>query len=328
MQPVRLSAKFLNWLDFAMKIKALFATYLRQQKQLKMPDMVFQDVSYCKVHSEEKVGAVPVSSALPVKLQSVKEPSIKPVKPAITQSAVPAQTSTDSKSRLASLRKIDRAEIAPRERKPAAAKLQETVGVELTFEQKREAMKKLFFDGCSLCHLSQSRSRMVFGSGNVDAPVCVIGEAPGEEEDQQGLPFVGAAGQLLTQMLAAVQLDRAKDTFITNVLKCRPPSNRNPESAEIVTCTPLLKKQIEIIQPKAILLLGRIAAHAVLGNADSISKLRSQVFTYNTIPCRVIYHPAALLHNPSYKRPAWEDLKKFKELLDSLGVYGSLQQQK
>jgi DNA polymerase len=308
-----------------MNIRALFATYLQQQKTLKMPDMVFKDVSVCKILSGKEKKLLPDRAAA-IKPEPVKEPVVRSTKPISPQPTAvnPSLSPSDSKNRLASLRKVDRSEIVSQVKKASSASESDLSGKELTFEQKREAMKKLFFDGCSLCHLSQSRKKIVFGSGNVDAPICIIGEAPGEEEDMQGLPFVGAAGQLLTQMLTAVQIDRTKDTFITNVLKCRPPSNRNPESAEIVTCLPLLKKQIEIIRPKAILLLGRIAAHALLGNADSISKMRSQVFEYNSTPCMVIYHPAALLRNPAYKRPAWEDLKKFRELLDSLGVYGSL----
>ena len=148
----------------------------------------------------------------------------------------------------------------------------------------------------------------------------VIGEAPGAEEDEQGLPFVGAAGQLLTNMLAAINLNRNKDIFITNVLKCRPPANRSPESAEIQLCTPLLCRQIEIIKPRAILLLGRIAAHAVLGISESIAKLRSKVHDYNGIPAMVIYHPAALLRNAQYKRPAG-DLRNFS-IIGKSRVYG------
>jgi hypothetical protein len=163
---------------------------------------------------------------------------------------------------------------------PAAA-----AGAPLSFEQKREALKKLFFDGCSLCHLSKSRTKMVFGSGNVDAPVCIIGEAPGEEEDLQGLPFVGAAGQLLTQMLAAVQLDRAKDTFITNVLKCRPPGNRNPESAEIQTCVPLLKKTDRDHTAKSNNFYWKnCGAYHSRQCRQYQAPCGSQVFRYNTIP--------------------------------------------
>lgn len=191
-----------------------------------------------------------------------------------------------------------------------------------TVKSRREALKDLYSSGCSLCHLAATRNKWVFGAGNAEASVMVIGEAPGVEEDAQGLPFVGAAGQLLTNMLAAIKLDRNKDLFITNVLKCRPPGNRNPESAEIQLCTPLLTRQIDIIKPRAILLLGRIAAHAVLGISESIAILRSKVHDYRGIPAMVIYHPAALLRNAQYKRPAWEDLQKFQALLENLGIYG------
>ncbi|HEX2955445.1 MAG TPA: uracil-DNA glycosylase [Chitinispirillaceae bacterium] len=317
-----------------MNIKTLFATYLRQQKLLKMPALVFDDPSLCRQVLTKSSAATPaVKQIVPQSGTPVTQNAQKLVRPQQqTQSPTtipqsPVAVAGDSKNRLSTLRKIDRREIAPRVRKTAApaAVVAAVPAVKLTFEQKREAMKKLFFGGCSQCHLSQTRKKIVFGSGNVDAPVLIIGEAPGEEEDNQGLPFVGDAGQLLTQMLAAVQIDRAKDAFITNVLKCHPISGESPDNADIATCLPILKKQIDIIQPKAILLLGRIAAHAVLGTSESISNMRSRVFKYNIIPCMAIYHPAALLKNASYKRPAWEDLKKFKELLDSLGVYGSLQ---
>jgi DNA polymerase len=189
---------------------------------------------------------------------------------------------------------------------------------------KREALKVLYRNGCTQCHLAQTRKNFIFGAGNAEAPVMVIGEAPGRDEDEQGLPFVGAAGQLLTSMLAAIKLDRNNDVFITNILKCRPPGNRNPESTEIITCLPLLRKQIEIIAPAALLLLGRIAAHTLLDINDSIVKMRGKVFSYQGISTMVIYHPAALLRNAHYKRPAWEDLQQFQQLLASSGIYGSL----
>ena len=149
----------------------------------------------------------------------------------------------------------------------------------------------------------------------------VIGEAPGEEEDLQGQPFVGAAGALLTKMLAAIDIDRKKHVFITNVLKSRPPQNRNPEPSEILACSPILSRQIDIIAPKVILLLGRIAAHAILQSSDSISKLRARVHEYRGISVFVTYHPAALLRNDEYRRPAWEDLQKLQMTLKEIGVY-------
>jgi DNA polymerase len=321
-----------------MNLKTLFTTYLRQQKSLKMPALVFDDPSLCKqILTKDTITASPAKKIVSQSGTSSTPPPVTKLEKSLSQSTPAANTpklpvspvsiTGDSKGKLSSLRKIDRSEIAPRVRKTTTPVVEAATApvVKLTFEQKREAMKKLFFDGCSQCHLSQTRNKIVFGSGNVNAPILIIGEAPGEEEDAQGLPFVGAAGQLLTQMLVAVQIDRAKDAFITNVLKCRPPSDENPDKSDIASCSPLLKKQIDIIQPRAILLLGKTAAHAVLGIAETIANMRSKVFHYNTIPCMVIYHPSALLKNASYKRPAWEDLKKFKELLDSLGVYGSLQ---
>ncbi|MBD3344528.1 MAG: uracil-DNA glycosylase [Chitinivibrionales bacterium] len=189
--------------------------------------------------------------------------------------------------------------------------------------RKREKLKELYYEfkECHHCSLGTTRKNFIFGAGNVLAPLMIIGEAPGAEEDQKGLPFVGKAGQLLTKMLKAIDLNRKNHIFITNVLKCRPPANRNPESTEITLCLPLLKRQIEIIKPEALLLLGRIAAHALLGKSESIGALRTMTNTYNEIPVVVTYHPAALLRNETYKRPAWEDLQKLRDILMQRGVY-------
>jgi len=168
---------------------------------------------------------------------------------------------------------------------------------------------------CVKCPLGSSRTNYVFGAGNAEAPLLIIGEAPGADEDQQGLPFVGAAGQLLTKMLAAIHLDRTRDVFITNVLKCRPPQNRTPELAETTLCAGILERQIEIIAPRMILLLGRIAAQAVLNKNEGIGVLRTGMHDYKGIPVVVTYHPAALLRNADYKRPAWEDLQKIEAIL-------------
>ncbi len=174
---------------------------------------------------------------------------------------------------------------------------------------------------CQNCPLGKTRRKFVFGAGNAEADIMVIGEAPGADEDQQGIPFVGRAGQLLTKMLAAIGLSREDDVFITNILKCRPPQNRNPESSEILTCLPILNRQIEIIGPKALLLLGRISAHTLLNSTASISALRGNVHSYKNVPAMVTYHPAALLRQEQYKRLAWEDLQKFQALLRELNIY-------
>ncbi|MGD9202725.1 MAG: uracil-DNA glycosylase [Chitinispirillia bacterium] len=186
------------------------------------------------------------------------------------------------------------------------------------YQKKREALVELYYScrNCTKCSLSFIRTNMVFGSGNANAELMIIGEAPGFEEDKQGKPFVGKAGELLTKMVGAINIDREKDAFITNILKCRPPENRNPNQQEEVACMPVLKMQIEIIQPKVILVLGKIAANALLNISESIGKIRVECHNYNNIPVVVTYHPAALLRNKRYKRPAWEDLQKLKKKLN------------
>jgi len=143
-----------------------------------------------------------------------------------------------------------------------------------------------------------------------------VGEAPGATEDETGRPFVGAAGQLLTKILAAIEL-RREDVYICNVLKHRPPGNRNPRPEEVTACSPYLIRQIELIRPKVILALGTFAAQTLLDTKLSIGKLRNQIHRYYGVPLIVTYHPAALLRNPSWKRPAWEDVKLARRILDN-----------
>jgi uracil-DNA glycosylase family 4 len=162
---------------------------------------------------------------------------------------------------------------------------------------------------CTRCDLHQSRTQAVCGGGNLAADILVIGEAPGADEDRQGEPFVGPAGQLLTQMLRAIGLDR-ETVFIANTLKCRPPENRDPAAAEVESCLPFLQRQIQLVQPKLILVVGRIAAHNLLNVDAPIGKLRGQVHHYGEqhIPVVVTYHPAYLLRSPAQKRESWADL--------------------
>jgi DNA polymerase len=189
----------------------------------------------------------------------------------------------------------------------------------------REKLKALYIEtrACNRCGLSASRQTYVFGAGNANAPLMVVGEAPGAEEDRQGLPFVGAAGQLLTKMLAAIHLDRSRDVFITNVLKCRPPQNRDPDSGEAKACMEILRAQIEIMGPRAILALGRVAAGAILDTNKGVGELRGAPHEFRGVPVVVTYHPAALLRNEQLKRPAWDDLKKLEHLLQSLNAYAA-----
>lgn len=163
--------------------------------------------------------------------------------------------------------------------------------------------------GCQRCELCESRTQAVFGVGDRRARLMIVGEAPGAEEDRQGEPFVGRAGRLLNAMLRAVGLDR-QQVFIANILKCRPPRNRDPQPAEVAQCMPYLMRQIELISPALILCVGRIAAQNLLATDTPIGRLRGSLHRLETgVPVIVTYHPAYLLRSPGEKRKAWEDLK-------------------
>jgi uracil-DNA glycosylase family 4 len=168
---------------------------------------------------------------------------------------------------------------------------------------------------CRRCPLFSTATQGVPGEGPAAAGVMVVGEAPGANEDATGRPFVGPAGQLLTKILAAVNL-RREDVFICNVMKHRPPGNRNPTPDEVAACSPYLTRQIELIRPKVILALGTFAAQTLLATKLSIGKLRGQVHRYHGVPLIVTYHPAALLRNPGWKRPTWEDVQLARRVLD------------
>ena len=179
----------------------------------------------------------------------------------------------------------------------------EKVKGEMTLEELQE---KVF--ACEQCQLSRTRTNVVFGEGSPRARLMFIGEAPGGEEDKQGRPFVGRAGQLLTKIIESIGLER-KDVFIGNILKCRPPDNRNPLPGEIVKCTPHLLKQIEFIKPEVICALGKFAAQTLLSSETSISRLRGKFYDYHGIKLIPTYHPAYLLRNSSGKKDVWEDMK-------------------
>jgi uracil-DNA glycosylase family 4 len=168
---------------------------------------------------------------------------------------------------------------------------------------------------CVKCPLGYTRNKFVFGVGDPHADVVLIGEAPGAEEDAQGEPFVGRAGQLLNKILEAVGM-RREEVYICNIIKCRPPENREPLPSEMETCVPYLWKQLDLIKPKIILCLGRVAAQVLLKTNDGLNKLRGKVFDYQGSKVLITYHPAALLRNPGWKRPTWEDMQFFKKILD------------
>ncbi len=170
---------------------------------------------------------------------------------------------------------------------------------------------------CAACDLHQSRQHVVFGAGSPRADLVIVGEAPGHDEDLQGMPFVGRSGQLLTKILAAIGLDR-QDVFICNILKCRPPNNRDPLPTEVLACEPHLQRQLSIIRPRLICCLGRVAAQTLLRKQTSLGKMRGGVHFYGEIPVLVTYHPAYLLRNPAAKRDTWQDIRQLRALLDVL----------
>lgn len=167
---------------------------------------------------------------------------------------------------------------------------------------------------CTECGLHEGRTKTVFGTGDPQAKVIFIGEGPGRDEDQQGKPFVGRSGQLLTKMLAAIDLAR-DDVYIANIVKCRPPNNRDPQETEVRCCEKYLEQQIDVIKPQLICALGRVSAHWLLQTKDSLASLRQSDNEYRGIPVLVTYHPAALLRNPNFKKNAWEDLKRLRSLI-------------
>ncbi len=167
---------------------------------------------------------------------------------------------------------------------------------------------------CSRCKLSRDRTTLVFGVGSSDADLVFVGEAPGRDEDLQGVPFVGRAGQLLTKIIGSIGLTR-DEVYIANVIKCRPPNNRNPERDEVQTCEPFLFRQLDVIRPKVVVALGAFAVRTLLDSDQAISRLRGQVYDFRGAKLVPTYHPAFLLRSPDRKRDVWDDMKKVRTLL-------------
>jgi uracil-DNA glycosylase len=170
--------------------------------------------------------------------------------------------------------------------------------------------------GCPRCRLAETRQHVVFGEGDPAADVVVVGEAPGADEDRTGRPFVGAAGRLLNLLLASVGFSRER-VYICNVLKCRPPANRDPEPDEVEACSPYLLRQVELVRPRVILACGTFAAQTLLRSTESIGRLRGGVHEFRGIPLVPTYHPAALLRNTAWIRATWEDLQRLRQVLET-----------
>ena len=174
---------------------------------------------------------------------------------------------------------------------------------------------KASIENCEKCNLSLTRNKFVFGSGDPNADLLLIGEGPGKDEDLVGEPFVGKSGKLLDKILKAIGYARYENVFISNIVKCRPPENRNPLSSEIEKCTPYLNSQINIIKPKLIVALGKVAGQTLLKNDLMIKEMREITYNYNAIPLVVTYHPAALLRNPSLKKDVWKDFQFIRDFM-------------
>jgi DNA polymerase len=171
---------------------------------------------------------------------------------------------------------------------------------------------------CRGCGLAETRTNVVFSDGNPLARLMVVGEAPGAQEDKTGLAFVGPAGKYLDLLLASIDLSREVTAYICNVLKCRPPGNRNPLPVEIEACTPYLKRQIELIAPEAILAVGTFSAQFLTGKNQPLGRLRGEVYSYQGVPLVVTYHPAALLRNPGWVQSTWDDLQLLRQVMDGV----------
>jgi len=207
----------------------------------------------------------------------------------------------------------------PQPSEPVAPKAPSEPVVQL-FNSPAEALAALRTEigpACTRCKLhTLGRTQVVFGVGNPQADLMFVGEAPGADEDIQGEPFVGRAGQLLTKIIEAIGM-RREDVYIANVIKCRPPGNRNPEPDEVEQCEPFLFRQVDTIKPKVIVALGKFAAQCLLRTTEPITRIRGKEFTYRDAILMPTYHPAYLLRNPSAKRDVWEDMKRVRELLST-----------
>ena len=253
------------------------------------------DVPWVVTHEDSTAAAAPAKS------------SATPPTPIPTAQTTPASRPSPSSS-------PPRQKVVSVPTQPTAASLQD-----VNFEALDLAQLASAVHGCQRCGLCQGRQHAVPGTGVEKPTILIVGEAPGEQEDAQGLPFVGRSGELLDNMLKAIGHDRHATVYITNVVKCRPPANRNPRDEEIAACAPFLSRQIELLAPKAVLAMGRFAAHALLATDASLQQLRQTTHEIQSagrsLPVVVTYHPAYLLRRPVDKRLAWEDLKRLRALI-------------
>ena len=284
-------------------LAAEVARFLRQRAELQGGELVLDGVDRAEALSMARAGrSVAGDSGPDAPGRTVEEPASGTLR------------STDSPDPETSLASFLKAEVEARSRSDAEPEVdQGATDPELPDDY--DALRELAL-GCTRCRLSETRNQVVFADGSPDARLMVVGEAPGANEDASGLPFVGQAGRFLDLLLACVGLSREESVYIANVLKCRPPGNRDPQADEIECCSPFLRKQIELVQPEVILAVGTFAGKLLTGTSSTLGRLRGEVYSYEGVPLLVTYHPAALLRNGRWTRPVWDDLQLLRSVLD------------
>ncbi len=296
----------------------LLRSYLRQRQELGEEELVLDRLSAADLQA--LLSARPAAPSLlrpPAEPRRESAPAADPRRDA--PSAEPRREVAVSAERLERVETHVRAGAPvpgsaphpPSPRAPAAYVSEEEISSLPILSQVREIAL-----GCPRCGLARTRTHVVFGEGREDADVMVVGEAPGQDEDRSGRPFVGRAGKLLDLVLQSAGFAR-DDVYICNVLKCRPPQNRNPQPDEVSACSPYLLKQVELVQPRVILAFGAFAAQTLLGTDISIGKLRGRTHQYRGVPLVPTYHPAACLRHPAWVRSVWEDLQRARDVLDA-----------
>jgi uracil-DNA glycosylase len=287
------------------------------------PEGAFVEKVQASPSKEESPKPLQTKEATRIEAPNAESPSIKP-------ELIPTETSLGFKDLFAALGEPPNIPTKPKSKaptktaEPAKGPLSKARVVEVLFEDRmknQNALEEISSKArkCTQCRLCEQRNSVVWGVGPAFAPLMFIGEGPGENEDRQGIPFVGAAGQLLDKIITATGFSR-EDIYIANCVKCRPPGNRNPEPDELAACWPYLEAQIGLVSPKVIVALGRFAAQALLKTQAPISKLRGVVNQYNKIPLVATFHPAYLLRNPGDKRLVWEDMQVVRRVYDTTVV--------
>ncbi len=286
------------------------ARILRQRRELGLGDVVLDGLTRADAMRLARAGR---EAGAPGGGGSTPPSGPSADSPARTVGTTAPSARADSAEKL-SLASLVKAEMEASEAREQARSDVEGAAGDPALPDDYDALKELAL-GCTKCRLAETRNQVVFSDGARDARLMVVGEAPGANEDATGLPFVGQAGRFLDLLLACVDLSRKDSVYIANVLKCRPPGNRNPQADEIECCSPYLRKQIDLVAPQAILAVGTFAGQLLTGEKKSLGRLRGEVHSYHGVPLLVTYHPAALLRNSRWTRPVWDDLQLLRDVM-------------